>query len=126
MAELIIPRGERHEVTVRQDGPRVLLVIDGRASLFPWNAALDLAAALREKGKAAEELAKAEGIIFDQALLIRRGLRFGLTSHPLLQREAAKESAWNRTLRRALPGGVKSQEQIGTPILIRHPPKKGA
>lgn len=126
MTELLIKKDDRHEIRIVQDGPRVVLLIDGRPASFPWNVALDVAAALREKAKAAEELAKAEGIIFDQALLIRRGLRFGLTTHPILQRLAGQAAAWDRTLRRALPGGVKSQEQFGAPTIIRHSPKKGA
>jgi hypothetical protein len=46
---------------------------------------------------------------------------FGLTDNPVAQAEVAKEAAWNRELRRALPGGVRSSEVVGTPTVIRNP-----
>jgi len=117
------------EITARQDGPKVLLILKGFSARdvvaeLPWNVALDVASALREKAKDAEEVAKAEGIIFDQALLIRTGAPIGLSSHPDIQAEAAREAVGNRQLRRCLPGGVKSQEQFGRPTIIRHPPRR--
>lgn len=112
-------------ITTRQDGPHVLLLVDGRlVAEMPWNAALDVSRAIHVKAKAAEEIAKAAGIIYDHAILMRHGFRFGLTSHPLLQGEAAKQAAWNRNLRRYIPGGVRSEEMVGTPSLILHPPQK--
>ena len=105
--------------TVRQDGPRVVLIV--RAGLsetaleMPWNVADDLVRALREKARDAEELAKAEGIAFDQALLLRTGAPFGFSSREDIQREAAKEAAWNSDLRRYLPGGVRGTRQMGRP-----------
>ena len=105
----------------------MLFIVDGKAVVdIPWNAALDVAAAIKEKAKDAEEIAKAEGIIFDQALLIRSGAPFGFSSHPDIQSEAAKESAHNKDLRRYLPGGVKSTEQFGRPGVVRHPPSDGS
>ncbi len=100
-------------ITVRHDGPNVLLIIDGRATELPWNAALDAANAIREQARKAEEIAKAEGIIFDQALLIRTGAPIGFSSNPDIQKEAGKEAGWNSRLRRYIPGGVKRQEQFG-------------
>ena len=111
-------------VRVRQDGQRVLVIRDGRAILdLPWDAALDLARALQAQARRAEELAKAPAIIHDQAILTRMGFRFGLTSHPMLLREATKEAAWNRDLRRYIPPsrahGIASQTVVGTPSIIR-------
>ncbi len=106
-------------VQIRQEGPEVLLVIDGRALKMPWNVALDVSKALAIKARKAEEIAKAEGIIFDQALLIRTGAPLGLTDNPDIQKEAAKEAAHNGDLRRYLPGGVKGAEQFGCPT-VRH------
>jgi hypothetical protein len=112
-------------VAVRAEGDRVLVIKDGRAVFeMPWQAALDLAQALAAKGKQAEEFAKANTIIADQALLARLGARFGLTSNPVMQHEAMKKAAWDRTLRRALPGGLPSQEVVGVPALRVLPPKK--
>ncbi len=102
-------------IRIGQDGPNVIITIDGRAIEMPWNAALDVGRALIKKARAAEEIAKAEGIIFDQALLIRTGAPLGFSSHPGIQAEAAKEAAYNSRLRKYLPGGVKATEQFGSP-----------
>ena len=105
-------------IRIGQDGPNVLITIDGRALEMPWNAALDVGKALVKKARAAEEIAKAEGIIFDQALLIRTGAPLGFSSHPDIQAEAAKEAAHNPQLRKYLPGGVKATEQFGSPTVL--------
>jgi hypothetical protein len=111
-------------ISVRQEGPNVLLIIGGRATELPWNAALDVANALREKAKDAEEIAKAEGIIFDQALLIRTGAPLGFSSNPDIQKEAGKEAAWNSDLRRHIPGGVRATEQMGRPGVYHGRPER--
>jgi hypothetical protein len=121
MAEICVP--QTRAVTVRQEGLHVLIIEDGKAILYlPYQAALELARAIYIKAKQAEELAQADRIAFDQAIILRRGLRFGLTNRPDIQDEARKEAAWNTTLRRALPGGIRSQEQVGTPAVIVHEP----
>jgi hypothetical protein len=104
---------------IAQEGTKVLLEIDGRGWTLDWRAALALADAIRTQAKKAEELAHAPGIIADQALVIRKGLPFGLTSHPGMLREAVKEAAWGRWLRRALPGGIRSTAVVGTPAVIQ-------
>ena len=115
-------------IRIGQDGPNVIITIDGRALEMPWNAALDVGKALIKKARAAEEIAKAEGIIFDQALLIRTGAPLGFTDNPDIQKEAAKEAAHNSDLRRFLPGGVheRSQErgQMGSPTVYRGRPER--
>lgn len=113
------------KLRIGREGPFVFLVWESKAIRMPWNTALDVAASIREQAKQAEEYAKAEGIIFDQALLVRLGANIGLSSNPAIQAEAAKEAAWNSDLRRYLPGGVKSKEQFGAPSVIRHNPRKG-
>ncbi len=112
------------QITIRQNGPNVLLIIDGRATELPWNAALDVANALREKARDAEEIAKAEGIIFDQALLLRSGAPIGFSSNPDIQKEAAKEAVSNPTLRRHIPGGVRATEQMGRPGVYHGRPER--
>lgn len=106
-------------IRIGQDGPNVIITIDGRAIEMPWNAALDVGKALIKKARAAEEIAKSEGLIFDQALLIRTGAPLGFSSHPDIQSEAAKEAAHNPQLRKYLPGGVKATEQFGSPNVSR-------
>ena len=111
---------DRHELAVRREGERVLLIQDGRLmSDLPPQAALELARGLTVQARLAEEQAQAGRIVFDQALLMRTGAPFGLTNRPDILREAVKESWLNRTLRRYLPGGIKSHAVVGTPA-IRH------
>ena len=104
-------------VRIHQEGPEVLLIIDGRALKMPWNVALDVGKAIIKKARSAEEIAKAESIIFDQALLIRTGAPLGFTDNPDIQAEAAKEAAHNPQLRKYLRGGVKATEQFGSPTI---------
>jgi hypothetical protein len=113
-------KGHIRSVRVRREGARVLVIEDGQAILdLPWQAADDLARALTVQARRAEEEARAEQIVGDQALLIRAGAPFGLTNRPDLLAEAAKEAAWNSRLRRYLPG-VPSGEQWGTPTIAKH------
>ena len=103
---------------VRHDAGRVLLEVDGKLIAdMDWQAALNLSALIRSAGKEAEEYCHANRIIGDQALLQRLGVNMGLTSNPAILAEAGKEAAHNRDLRRYLPGGVRSQEQFGRPVL---------
>ena len=116
----------RQEMRVRQDDTHVLLITGGTAVAdMSWEAALELSKAIYIKAKEAEEIAKAAGIINDQALLIRTGAPFGLSSNPDIQSEAAKEAAWNGGLRRYLPGGVKSREAFGRPAVVHGRPRGG-
>lgn len=112
------------EVSVRQDGKRVVLLEHGAAILdLPWDAALALARAIMAQARKVEELVKAEEIIGDQAVLMRTGFPLGLSSNPAIMKEAAKEAAWNTELRRAIPS-IKSAEKFGMPSLIQEKPKK--
>lgn len=88
---------------------------------FSWEGAKALAQALTVQANRAEEWAKAERVAMDAAILLRSGAPFGITDHPAIQAEAAKEAAWNRDLRRWMPGGVKSEEAVGTPMFTSHP-----
>lgn len=124
----VITRNVR-EVRIRQEETRVQLIEKDGAGWkvildVPWDIALQIAAGIHTQAKKAEELAKASDIIFDQAILTRTGAPFGLSDHPRIKEEAAKEAVSNRTLRRALPGGVRSKEVIGAPTVIVKPPKE--
>lgn len=110
-------------VRVRQDGTRVVLIEgNGHYLVLPYQAALAVGKELISKARQAEEIAKSEGIIEEQALLLRVGAPFGLTNHPELQRIAAQEAAWNPQLRKYLPGGVKGDVQFGTPNIRQESP----
>lgn len=125
MVAIIRGREETARVKVRQEGTTVLIINkEGKFLELPWDAALAVAKALRIQAKRAEEFAKRCQIIMDQAILMRKGIPFGLTSNPAMQQEAGKEAAHNRQLRLYMPGGVKSQECLGTPAVLQHSPPK--
>ncbi|MEW6211545.1 MAG: hypothetical protein AB1631_24475 [Acidobacteriota bacterium] len=112
-------------VSIRQEGERVLLIEDGRLILdMPWQAAIEVARAIYQKAKQAEQLASVDRLIIDQAVLLRAGVPFGLTSHPLILRESVKEALSNRQLRRYMPGGIRSQSVVGSPTILQHKPKE--
>lgn len=113
------------ELRFRAEGSQVLWLLNGRLiASMPWDTAAQAWKALRQVTKKAEEEAKATTIIADQALLYRAGATLGLTNRRDIQAEAVKESAWNRALRRYLPGGVKSRAIVGTPRIQQFPPFK--
>ena len=121
----ILPRFDA--VTVRIEGTRVLVIRDGQVVLnLPWGAALELSRVLYGKARQAEEVAQAERIIADHALLTRVGFPIGLSDNPAIRKEAWKEGQWNSALRRYIPHGVgiPSGEAVGAPTLISHPPMK--
>ncbi len=112
-------------VSIRQEGERVLLIKDGRLILdMPWQAALQVARAIHQKAKLAEQLASVDRLIIDQAILIRAGAPFGLTSHRAILQESVKEALSNRQLRRHLLGGIRSQAIVGQPTIFQHQPNK--
>lgn len=120
--------GQVKTLDIRQEGERVLLIYNGQTTIsLPWKAALEVAKALTIQAKKAEELANAERIISDQAILTRVGFPIGLTNHPAMLKEAMKEAAWNSNLRRYIPpmraGGIASQAVFGTPSISQAPPK---
>jgi len=119
--------GQISTLQIRQEGQRVIVISNGKAILdLPWDAALACATAIRVKALLAEEQAKAEQIVFDQALLTRLGVPLGLTGNKAIQQEARKEAAWNGNLRRYIRnnrmGGMGSQAVLGAPAIIRRDP----
>lgn len=107
-----------------QKGSSVLILADGKlVADMPWNVALKSANALHSVGKNAEEWDHAERIAQDQAILMRSGAPFGFSSHPKIIDEAIKRAAWDRDLRRYMPGGIKSREVFGRPTIVKHPPR---
>lgn len=118
-----------NEMLVRQEGAKVVLIYNGKLICeLTWEAAGSVAKAIHTQAKKAEEIAKAEEIIYDQAILTRTGFPIGLSNHPAILQEAMKEAAWNRDLRRYIPParafGIQSQEVFGAPVIRRHPPKE--
>src|SRR5262245_174042 len=106
-------------VTVGQDDGQVYLVQDGKVVLaVPWEAAREIARTLFTKAGEAEEQARANQIAYEQAILLRKGVPFGLTTNPAIQQEAASLAQYDDNLRRYLPGGVRAQSIVGTPTII--------
>ena len=119
-SDLVIGLSDR--ITMRTCGQRIMVLLDARQG-FECGAAeaLQIWEQFKRAARVAEERDAIEQIIYDHALLTRAGFSFGLTDNPAAQAEVEKEAAWNRDLRRALPGGVRSSEVVGTPTLIREP-----
>lgn len=108
-------------VTIGQDGPNVLITIDGKTVVVPWKYADEISKAIKVKARQAEEDDKALLIANDNAILVRVGFPFpmGLSNRSDIQQESAQIAQYDRNLRRYLPGGVKSKEIFGTPS-VRH------
>ena len=128
MPEVIVPKIKR--ASIERDGIDVVVIMNGRRVLdVPWDAALQLARAITIQARRIEEQVKALDIIADQALLMRSGAPFGLTSHPDLIAEAKKEAVNNPKLRKYLTGkragGIGSDSVVGKPTIIQHKPKEG-
>jgi hypothetical protein len=110
-------------IRVRAEGPKVLIDFNGKVELMPWDAAKDFARGLLMQALKAEEFAKAEGIIYDNAILLRAGFPVGLSDDPLIRRETAIEAQHDASLRRYMPGGVLGKSLPGTPTIVRKEPQ---
>jgi predicted ATPase len=119
----VLRTGRSGEVVVRQEAACVIVIFEGKAAVMPWEAADELARAITQKARQAEEVAKAEHIALDQALLLRAGATIGLSNNRWIRRLAGIEAAHNPMLRRFMPGGVKSQEMFGTPTVRKGNPR---
>lgn len=107
------------QINVGVDGNKVLLTINGKTEVIPWEAADEIAKALTTKARQAEEEEKALLIVQDNALLLRAGVPIGLSNRKDIQQESAFVAQFDNKLRKHLPGGVKSTEVFGTPSVRR-------
>lgn len=123
--EIIVPKLRLVEVKIDKDKGRVIILEEGKVVLdVPWNMALSIGRSLIKQAKIVEEHVKAPEIIKGQALLQRVGFPIGLTNNPDIQKEAMKEAVNSKELRKAFPGGIKSQSAVGVPSVIKKPPKE--
>lgn len=123
--DIVVPKLRLVEVKVDKDKGRIIILEQGKVVLdIPWNMALSIGRSLIKQAKIVEEHENAGQIIKDQALLQRVGFPIGLTNNPDIQKEAMKEAVHSKELRKALPGGIKSQSAVGTPTLIKKPLKE--
>ena len=119
MVQIYVPKIAR--AVVKKDGADVLIVIDGQKYCrLPWDAALELARAITIQARRIEEQVKALSIVKDQALLMRSGAPFGLSSHPDIIAEAKKEAVHNKELRKAVLGRGIGGPILGAPRVIKH------
>lgn len=95
----------------------MVLCLAGGALLFdaPVSVARQIWTLFVGAQRLAEEWAHADQIAADAGLLLRTGAPIGLTDNPQIQAESVKVARDDRTLRRALPGGIKSTAVIGAP-----------
>jgi hypothetical protein len=106
--------------TIRTAGGKVFVLIDWRKGFECGGPeAVELCGALKGLARQAEAHDQAEAIIFDHALLTRAGVPIGLSDG--MRGEVAKEAAWNRELRRAIPS-IESREIFGTPTFQKEKP----
>ena len=111
------------EVSGQPDEILVEEIVSGRLLFVaPLAAAHAVGEALIATARELETAEKAASVVYDQAILQRLGMRFGVTSDPAMQAEAMKEAHWNTGLRRYLPRGVRSQEIVGVPTLSKQQP----
>src|ERR1044071_6147447 len=103
-------------VRITRDGPAILLLVNGKLVLeMPnWKAADAIANGIKAKAREAEEMSKVENIARDDAILLRSGIPLGLAHNPIVREESEKMAAWDSDLRRYIPGGIKSDEHVGT------------
>lgn len=107
---------------IRAEGDRVLLAIDGRGYAIPWQQAIELGRALIAKAREAEEVASANRIIADQALLTRVGAPFALSNNRLIRGAARTAAQWDSALRRAIKATPR-REHVGVPTIHQEPPR---
>lgn len=101
---------------------QIVLLVNGRLTAdFPPQVARQLAVALNAQAALIENDANPEKTINDQAILMRAGMKLGLTDNKKILKEAHKEAQWNGDLRRYMKGanapGIKTKEIVGTPTV---------
>ena len=121
----LIVKSRPARMNVHAEGPRVVVLVDGRCVMnIDYQLAEVLGRSLVRQAKKAEETAKASQIVKDQAFLTRTGAPFAFTNRPDILKEAAKEAAHDRDLRRMFPGGIRTNVQFGVPAVIKRNPRK--
>ena len=95
-------------------------MIDGKLWALPWQAALELGRNLISESKKAEEVAVANRVIADSALMIRAGVPFALSRNRKIIEDAKTMAQWDTGLRRAVranfPRAVFGTPSIGNEV----------
>lgn len=113
MTDVHVP--EATQLSIRYEGSRVYLIINGRLALdMTWQQALELGRTLMGQARKAEEIAKVEQVVMDQAMLMRAGFPLRMATNDHMLKLAGNEAAWNSDLRRYMPNKLDKIEQYGT------------
>lgn len=108
---------------IRHEGPNVTVIKDGVCVFdMPYQAALELAAAIHIQAKLAEEIANREQLTTDQAILVRNGIPLGLITDKRLRHEALEKAQYDPKLRRYIPMNIANEPIVGAPTLIQRKP----
>lgn len=112
----------QHRLQCFFEEDKVIAVIDGKRTEFPWGLADVFSRSLAINARKAEEYCKANQIIADNALMQRAGFPVGLSDDPLIKSESIKSALYDRNLRKYLPraegiGDIQSRGVVGTPTL---------
>ncbi len=120
-----------HRLQCFDQGDKVIAVIDGVATEFPWELADIFSRSLTINARKCEEYCKANQIIADNALMQRAGFPVGLSDNPIIKDETVKEALFGKNLRRLLPfwrkdvaigiESIKSRGSVGVPTLTKRP-----
>lgn len=107
-------------LSVRSDGDMVLIVNRSALAIdMPVATARELWTATAAKAREAEELASAEKVAMDAAILHRSGAPFGVAHAPVIRKEAAKLAQHDDKLRRYMKDGIKSAEVVPAPTVTQ-------
>ena len=109
------------EIRLRHEYCNVLLIdcATGKTiAEFPYNAAALIGRGMIKLAKRAEQAARADGVVFDQAFALRAGLPFGFSTDPKVKDEAHKEAAHNRELRKMIPHTPDDRRAVVEPPVI--------
>lgn len=107
------------DIAVESAGPAVIVTIrGGRWFEFNYRTTDQILKSLSKAIAPLEEIAKAEQLIGDEAILLRTGLPIGLAQNRRIKREA-----WKKAEDVKIPGGVIPQAVFYPPTITVHPPR---
>jgi len=108
----------RNEIEIYRTGLEFLFVLRGQEWIrCPWTAAMKIASVVRTQVAALQELAHAEQVVEDAAILMRSGIPVGLTHNPKIIKEA-----WKAAEDVQYPGMIEPQFVCYPPSIILSPP----
>lgn len=96
-------------IRIRQEKDKVLLLCSGRPAIeLPWEAAVELSKALRQKAAIAREQDKHELIIADQSILLAVGAPIRISATGKMLRTALKEAEYHGGTKNGINNALKN------------------